>query len=326
MLPWKLPLALLITLVTLTAAEPDKTPAPKAPVVEPPGNRLLDITVTTSRKRPAAGSDLEVLLHIKNISATTLFLDKKTSTLIYPSELTAGGKNGRNFTFFDGQSKGQFYALQPNDETIMFASTEDSSRANWWDDTVGAFSRYLSFTPSDYQLAAVVYYSSNPDEGDWHIMTRDITLPIGAPQWVVLFGAGLGGLCAYILFLRHQPVAAPPMQGTRNALRETGSALSSVLFALVATILLSRISETQFFVRVTIEDLWGALAVGFVSSYMGRGILDRLMSVPPARPARTQSAEEANVALIERETPMHWTAAAGSSSARILDTEEIHRS
>ena len=106
MLPWKLPLALLITLVTLTAAEPDKTPAPKAPVVEPPGNRLLDITVTTSRKRPAAGSDLDVLLHIKNISATTLFLDKKTSTLVYPSELTNGGRNGRSFTFFDGQRTG----------------------------------------------------------------------------------------------------------------------------------------------------------------------------------------------------------------------------
>ena len=321
----------LLGAMQLPAAEPDKNapgkPAAVAVQVEPPGSRLLDITATTSRKRPSAGADLDVLLHVRNVSQTTLFLDKKTSTLVYPSELTSGGRNGRNFTFFDGQSKGQFYALQPNDETILFASTEDNTR-NWWDQTVNAFSRFLSFTPSDFQLAAVVYYSSNPDDGDWHIMTKDVTLPVGAPQWVVLLGAGLGGLCAYLLFLRTRP--ALEMRTARQTLGQTGGALASGLFAVVATILLSRISETQFFLRVTIEDLWGALAVGFVCSYMGRGLLDRLMGAPanvrsgtqqilPIKTANTDDALDSTLTST-RETPLQW---ASKSNGTIFDAEKV---
>ena len=318
-----------------------KTPEPPKVAVDPPGNKLLDITVTTSKKRPVAGADLDILLHVKNVSQTTLFIDKKTSTLVYPSELTTGDGNGRNFIFFDGHSKGQFYPLQPNDETVLFASTDDSAKNGWWPTAFNSLRKFLSFSPSDFQLAAVVYYSTNPDEGDWHILTKDVTVPIGAPQWVVLFGAGLGGLCAYILFLRNRMVLEPEDgrrgESTKRILREMGNALSAVLFALVATILLSRISETQFFVRVTIEDLWGALAVGFVASYMGKGILDRLAGAP----APSQVAPRSSVTAVKREdhvqlelhasasdephVPLSWSASKGLETSRAPEPEKTGR-
>ena len=44
------------------------------------------------------------------------------------------------------------------------------------------------------------------------------------------------------------------------------------------TVLLARLSETQFLIRVSINDFWGAIAIGFVADLLGIKILQKILS------------------------------------------------
>jgi hypothetical protein len=260
----------------------------------------LSITIKATRKKPTAGSSLDVIVHVRNISSETQYLDEVASTLVFPSDLSTTGSIGRSFVYFGQESP--FYSLPAGEETILFCSAGDSPppppedqkgatqkdqkgapQSNRWQLTIPVWpeiQHFWSFAPGDYEVAALIYHTTDPKGGDAHVATEQITIPMGAPQSVVLFGAGLGGLCAYVLFLRLKPSNIDSLQGQKlsaRILRESSRALSAVIFSIVVTILLSRISETQFFIKVTVEDLWGALATGFVASYLGEGLLDRLM-------------------------------------------------
>ena len=52
----------------------------------------------------------------------------------------------------------------------------------------------------------------------------------------------------------------------------------AVLLSTMITILLSRISETQFLIKVTITDVWGAIAIGFIANYGGAKALDKILT------------------------------------------------
>ena len=52
---------------------------------------------------------------------------------------------------------------------------------------------------------------------------------------------------------------------------------ASGLLSAIITILLARIAETQFIIKVSVSDLWGAIAVGFLINYGGWTLLERLM-------------------------------------------------
>jgi hypothetical protein len=60
-----------------------------------------------------------------------------------------------------------------------------------------------------------------------------------------------------------------------------------MLMGVVVTILISRIAETQFFVKVTINDLWGAIAVGFVINYYGPRVLGQVFRAPGNQHSRS---------------------------------------
>ena len=50
-----------------------------------------------------------------------------------------------------------------------------------------------------------------------------------------------------------------------------------MLLSAIVTILLSRVSESQFLIRISITDFWGAIAIGFISNYLGYEILKKLI-------------------------------------------------
>ena len=53
--------------------------------------------------------------------------------------------------------------------------------------------------------------------------------------------------------------------------------VGSILLSVIITILLSRIAETQFFIKVSVSDFWGAIAVGFLANYGGWAMLDKMV-------------------------------------------------
>jgi hypothetical protein len=52
--------------------------------------------------------------------------------------------------------------------------------------------------------------------------------------------------------------------------------LSAGLLSGVVTIVLSRISDTQFPIKVSVADFWGALTVGFVAYFAGNKLIDKI--------------------------------------------------
>ena len=87
---------------------------------------------------------------------------------------------------------------------------------------------------------------------------------VSAPQFAILSGAVVGGIIAFIVV---------PQTGTGWRQR-FWSLLGACLLAVIVTILLSRLSETQFLIRVTVSDFWGAIAIGFVANVAGAKVLE----------------------------------------------------
>ncbi len=67
--------------------------------------------------------------------------------------------------------------------------------------------------------------------------------------------------------------------GTSSLLRSFGwvrQAFGAMLMSVTITVVAGRLSTTQFPVKVSVDDFWGALTVGFVSYFVGGKFIDRL--------------------------------------------------
>jgi fluoride ion exporter CrcB/FEX len=59
-------------------------------------------------------------------------------------------------------------------------------------------------------------------------------------------------------------------------LTEIGGVLGAILLSIIVTILLTRLSESQFIIKINIVDFWGSLVVGFAANYGGAKVLDKI--------------------------------------------------
>jgi hypothetical protein len=105
--------------------------------------------------------------------------------------------------------------------------------------------------------------------GEHKTETSNVAVIVAAAEWVVLFGAMVGGFFAYALIPTSRLYPGSTWKGL----------FSAATLSAVATILLSRLSETQFAVHVTVNDFWGAVAVGFVAGSTGRAVLERFLQL-----------------------------------------------
>jgi hypothetical protein len=69
------------------------------------------------------------------------------------------------------------------------------------------------------------------------------------------------------------------------------NALAAGLLGAALTIVASRLSDTQFPVKVSVSDFWGALTIGFISYFIGGRILATIIDrFAPAKPDTTPGA------------------------------------
>lgn len=210
-------------------------------------------------------------------------------------------------------------ALQPGDSYNVYWNTraldQPSSLAVYLFRQIKSELYFMFFSPGPYKLSVIVQYWSTksgkeqpyachgPKRSDpaslneFRTASQSVTLPVAAPQSVTMFGAAVGGLIAYSILPtgRRRLRSTADSSGSsvtrwvRVAAKESIGFLGAVLLSMIVTILLSRISETQFFVRVTVADLWGAIAVGFVANYAGAKVLDRILGPRQQRSDRGAS-------------------------------------
>ncbi len=267
---------------------------------QPHRSSAIELAVETSRSQLVAGAGLGIVAMVTNVSDSTVFLRERDFTLTLPVELEGGREVYGWAAFFPterhqtGAPYDQFYsaviALKPGDSYNTFwTSGPQSSKADTSSpgilDQIQSQLRFVFFAPGDYKITVVAKYWSiaTLPEGQYRTVTQSVTTPVAAPQFVILFGAALGGLIAYSIFSRARRRKAwqatlSGWQGfAQRTFKEATGVLAAVLLSTIVTILLSRIAETQFIVRVTVNDFWGAITVGFVANYAGSRVLDRLI-------------------------------------------------
>ena len=266
---------------------------------------LIDITIETSRSQPMAGDGLGVSADIKNVSDSVIHIEGEEINLVLPPEL-----QGPGISSFGA------YAMLPTEKsgkedgwkTAIDLSPGDSYKVFWTQgvryypqdrepsylrknyDVISSEMNFIFFPPGDYKIAVVCKYSPVIDSkpGVYRTTVQTSTIHVAAPQFVILFGAALGGLLAYFLLPQARAKlvkasvsdkrASAAGRITQRILKELGGVIGAILLSTMITILLSRISETQFLIRVTITDLWGAIAIGFVANYVGAKALDKILT------------------------------------------------
>src|SRR5271166_5585255 len=211
----------------LTSNEPASIdPAQPAPAPnEPPPETsvqpaLITLSIKTSSPQPAAGTGLGISAEIKNISDSTVYIKSKELALVLPPEITpsrlsAAGGYAFLPTETDGSAEFNYanasIALSPGDTYKAFWKTTLSptnqsripipgSLLNWYS-IIASEMKFIFFYPSDYKIAVVAKYNTSPDFSGEHYRTlvQDSTILVGTPQFVILFGAAIGGLFAYFM-------------------------------------------------------------------------------------------------------------------------------
>lgn len=170
------------------------------------------------------------------------------------------------------------------------------SQSRLWQQ-VSAEARYLFFVPGDYRVMVQAKVGVNaPPQLENHrylTLSETATVKMAAPQTVILLGAMLGGLVSVFLFPQSRP------KSVILSYREGGfvpslmaffglvySVAGACLLSAIVTVMLARLSETQFLVKISVNDFWGAVVVGFIAQYAGVAVLDKLV---PGRIAARQA-------------------------------------
>lgn len=252
----------------------------------------LTIDVQPSATQLVAGAGLGVTATIKNVSAVPLYLRETDLALALPLELE--GSRGQVFGYWaffptephDVSKTGAEYfggriALQPGDSYSAFwtRSIPSESSIIYIARQIGSQLEFLFFSPGPYTLTVTSKYwtdGSFPTAG-YRTVTKSVTLPVTAPQFVILLGAAVGGVIGYIILPRARRRRARPTNRLAHYLQRATEVSGAMMLSVIVTILLSRVAGTQFVISVTVNDFWGAIAIGFAANYAGTKLLDRLV-------------------------------------------------
>jgi Protein of unknown function (DUF2934) len=277
----------------------------------------LVVTIEASRPQLSAGSGFGLTAELRNTSEKAVRLRPSHTTLMLPPELQGGGIlwDTAYYAFFPTETAhpngGAFnsdvyvllqpdnsyivkWAWDPNVQGTASRQRESSSEGRHEPllvritppfvrgllDTISSELQFIFFSPGDYKVEVVAQYHAEGDPEDQDkTVIQSALIHVNAPESVILFGAAIGGILGYLI----SRIYVGNDSNLKRSVRPTklggmfGGAVGSMLLAAIVTILLARISESQFLVRININDFWGAIAVGFIASISGIRILDRLI-------------------------------------------------
>lgn len=278
----------------------------------------LEIQLLASRDQLTAGSTVGIMGTISNVgSDSTIYLSQASLTLTQPPELEGPLSSMRGWwAYFPNENQigadGEY--LHP-DSVVIALVPGATAHVGWSPAPVNSFSdtttflkvigqtiaqvtnelRFLFFSPGEYRIAVQAKYWTNPARPrlSYHATTQTMTVTVMAPQFVILLGAALGGLIAYIIFPSRRVQRVTQTSTTTDETRYTSvyraaiaaqkkitPALGAMLWSAIVTILLARLADSQFLIRITVNDFWGAIAIGLVAQYAGSKWLERLLPAP----------------------------------------------
>lgn len=280
-----------------------------------PKDVALDIVIDTSRSQPYVGSGLGITAEFRNRSKkAVLFLTENTTTMTLPPEMEGPFSPiySRNAFFTTENDQKDANDLRPDDKKqpiVVAIQPGYSYRAAWvqnskndpsseikLDPSAGPVSsaiaqvkaeiKYIFFSPGEYKvlIQTKVGVDKPASDRDYYTFSEVSAIKVASPQFVIIFGAMIGGLISWLLFpqaqeksLKLEASISSILSDLRKTLWLLYSSAGACLLGAIVTVLLSRLSESQFLIKISVTDFWGAMVVGFAAQYLGKSILDKLI-------------------------------------------------
>jgi hypothetical protein len=128
---------------------------------------------------------------------------------------------------------------------------------------------------------------------------QSATFQVGIDQTLIIIFAVVGGLLAYLVVTVRSadgPIgdffslvtSDEGLKGMGKALSREGlillfmilrDALGVAILSAAFTIVSSRLSDTQFPIKISVLDVWGAMTIGFLSYFVGNKFIDSLRNL-----------------------------------------------
>jgi hypothetical protein len=294
------------------------TNQPSATIPGSPSH-YLHITISPSTTHIIEGAVYGLDAEIENTSNLPVTINFSQTQLTVQPELAPS--NVSCTWFYDTVSNDNVptpLVLQPGDHFTVFFDTGAAAeqkglrdnpqcKTTYW----GSVRKRLDFVPGNYSFVMTGSFSTPPvmttsgtaqggkppeaTAPDNHYFTETAILPVTIDQSQIILYAGLGGLLAFLVTRFRSEEVVPGQTAksgatvTKSRVKRTAvvlrSASAAVLVSVTVTVIASRLSTTSFPVKVSVEDFWGALTVGFVSYFVGGKFIDKLSDTFTSRVA-----------------------------------------
>ncbi len=266
---------------------------------------MVKITIKPSRSQTVLGTVSGLTATLHNVSDRPLMFRENETLFVIPPE--ARGDDSRGLlvgcaTFVTQgivrkqKQTGFDLILQPGESYPAFwdvgtnaCQPELKEADTWWKKIQGLF-----FSPGAYDvyLVANFYDVNSGDLKTYHTVGDSVAITFTASQWVILTGAFIGGLIAWMVKTYLGPdLAASTQPWHKTAWTMVVEPIASGLFSVIIVILSSRLSDL-FPIKVSADDLWGAITLGFIAQMLGVKLLQKLPGVDPTslQPNRADTA------------------------------------
>lgn len=299
----------LVILPTFLAAQSAAKPVVPPPTAENSTNRpraasdvasdkqLVSVKISTSRPDVTRNHAWGLTADIQNISPASVVIAAAEVTLVMQPEATQNTQCDAAYTSFlpnttNTQGSDKEITLQPGEHYLFFWSGTDYSSTPDQACMLGRFGKLaetLNFYPGAYTFVVEGKLRTVNDPSTYHTFAESISVKMTIEQLAIMLFAGMGAILAYLVTAL-QPNAdfdrarSPESHkiSLRGVLSISRNVASAFLLGAVLAIVANRLSDTQFPVKVSVNDVWGALTVGFVFYFLGNKIIDKLKGLNPS--------------------------------------------
>ncbi len=310
---------------------------------EPLASVTVDLKLIPSKQTVAAGEPWTVFGQISNRSERPVWIVDTRAVFVLPDELWGLAEGLPLFAYFpttDFRLQDEIARIEPGASYIVFwevnptkrlerdqrgESAPASSIRRVLSRQGGAFWSFLFFRPGEYTVAASVGVWATPPKvvgntvintGESFTLSETLEVSIETSPWVLMAGAIAGGLVCFVLrlMLALRRSTLQDLGGLRYV--ASGFAMA-ILLCSIGTVLLSRISGSEFLVSVTVRDVWGAVATGFIIQWLGLTyVVGQLVSPGDAAAQKAAQEKDKQPAPVVRDQPAPPEAGSGAVDDR----------
>lgn len=246
----------------------------------------IKLTIKSSRAQLASDTAFEVSVQIENTSSNPIYITSNYLTLTLPPEVDPLPPKQNDWSQWRPvlgtgvlEDPNVFTKVAPVQPGARMLVTIPLTQQSFWNRLKAG----IRLVPADYTMHVVCAYWANLEDAEkrapnYSTQVAELTVPFVAPLPTILGGAALGGFLAFLLlpnlWLPVQRKFREHERFEKTFIVFRGFALSALLSVVVA-ILLSRVSDSQFLVKVSVQDFWGSVAIGFIAAASGTGVLRR---------------------------------------------------